>query len=474
MANLTGDADDAGSACRGAINMRIAKLHMDPKDKLLFEIHGKSSVKYHLKANHQVEAKRWFWALNNAIQWSKDEAREEMKRQQQENEALRQARNEQLEKHPSREADPANASMGSLVAGTAVGVPLTSASSQLGDSTVGDDQLSAYDPSTAGDDLGRVVSRAHTTAIRGDLDDEDEEYGDDASSHDAHPANKDAFSITAQSARLQLDLLAQVSAALQSEKENHPEMPISHPSVANALFSYDTAVKNLKGLVTDLLRISRDHEAYWQYRLDREANTRRLWEDSMARVAKEQEELENRIGESEDKRRRTKKALRDVLEGQVSGAPSGARSRRGTENVDKLREAVANLGVSEGETAPAANTTAGPFLRRRPTIAELTNNEISDEDSDIDDDDEFFDAVDAGEVEVVEEMPLTSPPETPHEVDSSVVDMQQERIMDIEKSYKGYEDGIRKRLKLDADNRPKVSLWVRYTFLYVLRAANTL
>ncbi|KAH0060859.1 hypothetical protein KCU72_g1294, partial [Aureobasidium melanogenum] len=81
--------DDAGSACRGAINMKIASLHMDSKDKLTFEIHGKSSVKYHLKANHEVEAKRWFWSLNNAIQWSKDEAREEQKRQRQEGEALR-------------------------------------------------------------------------------------------------------------------------------------------------------------------------------------------------------------------------------------------------------------------------------------------------------------------------------------------------------------------------------------------------
>lgn len=76
--------------------MRIAKLHMDPQDKLRFEIHGKSSVKYHLKANHQVEAKRWFWALNNAIQWAKDEAREEEKRQVRETEALRQAKMEQV------------------------------------------------------------------------------------------------------------------------------------------------------------------------------------------------------------------------------------------------------------------------------------------------------------------------------------------------------------------------------------------
>lgn len=88
--------DDTGSACRGAINMRIAKLYMDPQDKQRFEIQGKSSVKYHLKANHQVEAKRWYWALNNAIQWAKDEARDEEKRANQDQEMLKQAKIEQL------------------------------------------------------------------------------------------------------------------------------------------------------------------------------------------------------------------------------------------------------------------------------------------------------------------------------------------------------------------------------------------
>ena len=76
--------------------MRIGKLYMDPQDKQRFEIQGKSSVKYHLKANHQVEAKRWYWALNNAIQWAKDEAREEERRAAQSQEALKQAKMEQL------------------------------------------------------------------------------------------------------------------------------------------------------------------------------------------------------------------------------------------------------------------------------------------------------------------------------------------------------------------------------------------
>ncbi|PHH72198.1 hypothetical protein CDD82_6124 [Ophiocordyceps australis] len=86
--------DDAGSACRGAINMKIAKLHMSADEKTKFEIIGKSSVKYTLKANHEVEAKRWFWALNNSIQWSKDQAKEDERQAARNAELFRQAKAE--------------------------------------------------------------------------------------------------------------------------------------------------------------------------------------------------------------------------------------------------------------------------------------------------------------------------------------------------------------------------------------------
>lgn len=158
-----------------------------------------------------------------------------------------------------------------------------------------------YEPSVAGNELGKFVSHVGTATVEGDLDDDDD-YGDDASSHEIRPNNKDAFDITAQSAKLQLDLLAQVSTALQSEKTHNPTLKISDTTMVQALASYESAVGNLKGLIGDLLRISRDRDAYWQYRLDREANVRRMWEESMAKVAKEQEELETRIGESELKR----------------------------------------------------------------------------------------------------------------------------------------------------------------------------
>ncbi|KAF1986909.1 hypothetical protein K402DRAFT_68949 [Aulographum hederae CBS 113979] len=426
--------------------MKIAKLHMDPQDKLRFEIHGKSSVKYHLKANHQVEAKRWYWALNNAIQWTKDEAREEEKRLNRENEALRQAKMEQLDKRQPRDGDSLSihsSRAGQRQAGHsgALVVPSTTASN----SALGEENLaaSAYDPSIAGNDLSRFISQAGTTTIDDTYDGED--YGDDDSSHDNQPASKDAFNITAQSAKLQLDLLAQISKALQIEKEKNPSMPLDHPTATQALSSYEAAVSNLKGLVGDLLRISRDRDSYWQYRLDQEANVRRLWEDNMAKVAKEQEELEAKMGESEMKRKQTKRALRDALEGVAASRPETPEKDSSVEAPQTLRPRAALE-----RNQPLASLSSPT---RRRTIIDVDLSE-----SESDEDDEFFDAVDAGEVEVVE-MPLASTASQPTDVPRSTEDVRDSKSSEIETSYQGYEDGIRNKLKMDADDRPKISLW---------------
>lgn len=458
--------DDAGSACRGAINMRIAKLYMDPKDKTNFEIQGKSSVKYHLKANHVVEAKRWFWALNNAIQWTKDEAKETERQKQRKEEMLRQAKAGQLPQlgDESKELGTAPSGRG-LAPATAVGVPLTASSSRLSfqESTFGDEEGSTYDsyePGAVDRDLARSMRGAQTPTIAGDLDDE-EEYGDDASDHDIQPLSKDAFNITAHSASLQLRLLAQVSAALQAEGSKNQGVSISDPTVKQALSTYESAVASLQGLVGDLLKISRDRDAYWQYRLDREADVRRLWEDSMARVAKEQEELEGRIGESEEKRKRTKRALKEALEGSSdSVAPSGGMSQ----DEGQISATLEKLQLDPQSPARPRTKSIG-FKdpgRRKSTIADLTN--LSDSDSD--EDEEFFDAVDAGEVEVVDVMPPSSPPplredDTTDQKPSEDGDLREQKLADIKASFKGYEDPIRKRFKMEADNRPKISLWVR-------------
>jgi hypothetical protein len=295
------------------------------------------------------------------------------------------------------------------------------------------------EPSIAGTDLARMVSEANTATIEGDVDD-DEEYGDDASSHEAQPESKDALNITAQSVRLQLDFLGQVSTALQAERKTNPSLQISDPKLGSALSTYESAVGNLKDLVGKLLQISRDRDAYWQYRLDREANVRRMWEESMAKVALEHEELEQKIGESEDKRKRTKRALRDAL-----GSLAVAESQPAT----PAKEAPDFVAASEDLSRALASP------RRRSTFVDLSG--VSEDESD--EDEEFFDAVGSGEVEVVE-MPPTSPGLEPVEIPKSLENLLDRKMADISYSFKGYEDPVRKRLKLDADNRPKIGLWV--------------
>ncbi|EXJ76882.1 hypothetical protein A1O3_10527 [Capronia epimyces CBS 606.96] len=453
--------DDAGSACRGAINMRIARLHMDAQDKTRFEIHGKSSVKYHLKANHVVEAKRWFWALNNAIQYAKDEAREEEKRRNLDADTLRHVRVES-----SDQLSVAVASSRSKQPASSLGVAGGSSRVTLRTDVDGGSMYDSNDPSIVGDDLQRMPTNAATATIDADEDGD----GDDASSHEFHqPGSKDALNITAQSAKLQLDLLSRVSEALMARQSSHPDTTLSDEDVSQALATYQTAVSSLNGLVTDLLKISRDRDAYWQYRLERDADARRMWEESMAKIAFEHEDLKRSIAESEEKRKRTKRALKEALEGQSRPVtrPGSVVPHESTDHV-QFAEAVEDQSAFRPEGQPTVRdrsrrkSFSREGNRRKSLIAQFTD--LSDSESG--DDEEFFDAIDAGIVEVVEP-PLLSPP--PVQVPLGKPEQEQEpfsklderecKQMEIIPSYAGYEDGVREKLKMDADDRPKISLW---------------
>ncbi|KAM3485127.1 hypothetical protein MY8738_001595 [Beauveria namnaoensis] len=422
--------DDAGSACRGAINMRIARLHMSPDEKTKFEIIGKSSVKYTLKANHEVEAKRWFWALNNSIQWTKDQAKEEERQTARNAELLRQAKADPnaLSVHESH-SESASISDRRQSSSHLPSRSISSAklSPQKNDltraSTTGSvDEEDGFDATTDGG-----LSRVHdgTALIPGE---EDEDDYDEHSVRQDPNSTKDALNITAQSAKLQLETMTAVHNAMMAELTQRPATALSDTKVTQALSTYDAGIRSLTGLIGDLLRISKDRDAFWKYRLERETNMRQMWEESMAQVAREQEILEARVDESEKKRKLTKKALREVMEG---GTPLD-----GTPVLEKAQDDV-----------QMASTSPGPrsLIRRKTALDQVAD--FSDSDSD--DEEEFFDAVDSGEVEVAE-LPETQPTE-PQAVVSST--------MDLSPSFKGYENGIRHRLKMDADDRPKISLW---------------
>jgi hypothetical protein len=58
-------------SCRGSISLKNAKLQLDSSDKNRFEVIG-SNIRFHLRAEHLMEAKRWIIALTEAKQWIQD------------------------------------------------------------------------------------------------------------------------------------------------------------------------------------------------------------------------------------------------------------------------------------------------------------------------------------------------------------------------------------------------------------------
>lgn len=508
--------DDAGSACRGAINMRIARLIMSPDEKTKFEIIGKSSVKYTLKANHEVEAKRWFWALNNSIQWTKDQLKEEERQNARSAELMRQAKADHTlqpqASHQSQSGTSVNNDGESVVGGSVAGGRTDGRRSSAQLSRIQSRSVSnralvtagGVGASTAGsidDDTGtglgdyleaRDGPSKYRSHEHGDDDDiiggEDDDDVSSNRDHDAPSATRDALNITAQSARLQLETMASVNQALVAEATRNPSTTLTDATTTAALSTYDAAIRSLTGLIGDLMRISRDRDAFWQYRLDREVEMRRMWEESMAQVAREQEALEARVGEAEEKKKTAKRLLKDALSsGMLDDRPSSSASpKMGSSGIFAGAAAVAAAGVATSaiatdHTAPGADSDAKSLsMSRRQTVIDQMA-ELSDSESD---DEEFFDAVDAGEVPVETQLPedsnitSTSRSAAADQADEEAAD---EEIgsgnksaappapsageivvssgVDISSAFKGYENGIRKRLKMDDDNRPKLSLW---------------
>lgn len=467
--------------------MRIARLHMDPSDPTRFEIQGKSSVKYHLKANHKFEAKRWFWTLNNAIQWTKDEAKEEEKRRTRDAETFRQAKMEQsdrLDSNTQSVADPAvrrtssrsisqqHSPFGSSqISNTAAPQLLKPPSRRETFETVADDDLagSPYERWSVGSAEGLQMSQIPNPTIP----EAEEDIADDyASSKEFQPsANKDAFNITAQSLNIQLDLLNSVSKGFRDLCSRAPQTTVSDPAIIKGISTYEGTISNINLLIGDLLKISKDRDSFWQYRLEREVEARKMWEDSMARIAEEHEQLQRQMGESEMKRKRTKKALKGALENfhlrddisQISqdiGRPSDVPPSIGVTPAEDNEPADHRASTDRTETGSTHTQVAThgelnvPAGDQRWSIVKSITEDLSEDDSD--DEAEFFDAIDAGDVDVI-------PPPTDEKVgldeNSKSLMLRNKKMEIIASAFEGYEQGIRKRLKLDADNRPKLSLW---------------
>jgi oxysterol-binding protein 1 len=252
--------DDTETACRGSLNMKNAKLKLDPSDKQKFEISstGKNAVRYHLRASHPTEANRWIFALTQAIQAATAES---------------------VSVDDSVMFHNRNISTGSIPAAR----------------------------STASLD-SRSKLPASSSAISIHTEDESDE---EATDNDEEP-HKGEFEVTCNSAQVQLEILEKLIGAIPQPElyRIRGENVIDAAVFENPLAVVKKAVTALHGTLDDLVGMCQTRDNHWRGRVEREKELRVLWEENMQSLAQEQEELEEKMNEAIEQRRMTKRALR--------------------------------------------------------------------------------------------------------------------------------------------------------------------
>ncbi|ORY80039.1 Oxysterol-binding protein-domain-containing protein [Protomyces lactucae-debilis] len=356
--------DESETACRGSINMKAARINYAQGDKTKFEVLGPDKNGFHVKAAHPTEAKNWIWNLNQAKMQARDKG-----------------------KQPSTSKDL-----------TGAPIAISAAPSVL-------DMPNSYAPS-----IGSV----------------DEHFSDNESEVDSvldigDEPHKD-FGLTANAAKVQLELMDQICAQM--------------PDASETTSAFRSSAASLREILTQLVKMSGEREKYWRASISHEREVRRLWEETMQTLATDQEDMERKVYEAKVKQKNTRKALKEVKS-----------------ELDRVK----------------ADTPAGSPITDAPDpIAADVAPYLDSEDSS---DDEFYDAVASGSTAAlgasgISRAATMQSPEPIAERDevaqqkpaAQTAPAQSESESRITKSFKGYENGIRTTMGRQ-DDRPSVSLW---------------
>lgn len=440
--------DDTESACRGAINMKQARLHLDSTEKLQFEVISKDSSKFHLKADHPVETSRWVWALTNAIQYAKDQ--EKLKTTQQ-----------STSRYPSSPS-----TQGQLAAGNA-SISKSSSSShlarQITTRSVSSNPKSMDEAEANNDNVAKLVSLNNHELNRAD-DNYQSDYEDDDEYDEELNAKEAPHSDEILSASDSITIgLSSVASTIKSLRHNSEVGELEKLDLDKGLVALDQAMGMINTLISQYTQHITERENFYKRRIERDQELQNLWTSTIRDMELEKDRIEGHLHKARQQRKQANKALREV-----TGSP--------TRRISHTPSISATLSIPE-ESTPLSVPVEGP-QPVTPIVVKPDINDISDNDKDDDeesDDDEFFDAVNSDEETEVENLPpvkpITSNVISSDSIMSDNVLAQENRDDLTEKqrevlerilannSFAGYEDGPRQKLLLDDDDRPRISLW---------------
>ncbi|ANB11032.1 oxysterol-binding protein related protein OSH2 [Sugiyamaella lignohabitans] len=534
--------DDIQRACRGSVNLKEAKLHLDSSEKLRFEvvIRGSNS-KFHLKGNHPVETNRWVWALQNAIQYAKDQDRLKngsgtaLSASSTGSTDLRRSGTSGSVSSARTNATTSTTATGVTRSGSAgaaargdenstLTVPNTSSgSSRISSSSRRSPSSSSHSRSHSASEMfastnSKIISGTmnlhddaesrglggiglnSSTKLVDDIlpededvvDDDDDDYSEgltDPESFDEEIGNgsglkwgrfEDSITLEANAIR---DLLTLIRAKNQKNIDNQPG-GLTSKELDDSLSAMSASIETLESVAKQHAKQFNAQERYYQQKIDQAETKERLWAKNLRDLELEHQKIQGDLHSALQKRKEATKLLREAQSAQArvtSPSDNSGVSTTAAAAGSAMAGVVAGVGAGiaattassdEGSTSKTGDsvppnptiTAAGQASKsdiNRPTI---TSNEESD-DSD-DDDDEFFDTLpevtdtlDEKGASLATIHESTSAETLAVESDLTSVQEKKKQLITGQDSFAGYEDGPRKRLKLDADDRPKISLW---------------
>ncbi|ODV90835.1 hypothetical protein CANCADRAFT_15183, partial [Tortispora caseinolytica NRRL Y-17796] len=431
--------DDTQNACRGSINMRIATLKVDSSEKQSFTVAGKGSARFHLKANHPAEAKRWIWSLQQAIQHAKDVAAGKIKE------------NSPLFYVSSEGRQSATFSSGHR---TTLSVP------SLHDSTLSLDvqsmrssspSLSASGPSKSAQDF---YDDADDSVVSGD-----ESLGDVGNSFNHTP-----FSVLGRSLLIDVDLLLGIVSSANELASRNSSDSFDKEQYKEVYSTVMRGLSKISEMTSKLIQAADSETKTLEAKLQREKNLRSLWEENILKLEERVQEYEKSLLQLSEEKKEARRAFKSVV-----AAVNATNTEEGHTVADEVRLALKNVENS-----------------RKSSLPQIQLRNVFDESSD----DEFYDAIDDIKDEDLSPEPEditirsdvdtlatkssdTSIPELAQllerlevldprkiaDILASASSMQLQKLKEIQSSFHGYEDPPRTRLRLSADDRPTISLW---------------
>lgn len=376
--------------------MRTAIIKTFSNEQNRFEVHstpsrGHQSIqKWYMKANHPVEASRWIQALNKSLEWYKREGAidSDLRRKSGESDQSAFKPPSSIRTHKL-----------SLSAGTLLRRGRISTGDSYNGSIIDGSGATGASSEISGDASPKLHNHSPTTSRDGDADEDRSRYRDDSSSESSRDKAAADLSI--------LELHGNATSA-QMELTTHLLNDFQLPPDDTRLHELHKAVKEsfsiVNGMLNEYVQMVRQRDEFWSRQLEKEKMRQAVWEESLKTVVQEGENLEKEL------RARSRKRGSRFFDSSSGPSVSNSWDMMG--------------GASGGSTLK--NRRASQFVQFNvPTIIEPTSPTestavsvavpvvVNDEGDTDEEEDEFFDAIEAGNIPNLTIAPALASPRTP-------------------------------------------------------------